>query len=48
LKAYANEMARREDSRRVSKGAQYLMITGAALHHPVSRVWSGYWQRAAA
>lgn len=48
LSAYANEMAWREDNRRMSNGAQYLTITGAALHHPVSRVWKGYWQRAAA
>ncbi len=47
LQAYANEMAWREDNRRVSNGAQYLMATGAALAHPVSRVWKGYWQRSA-
>ncbi len=48
LNAYANEMAWREDNRRVSNGEQYLMATGAALAHPVSRQWKGYWQRAAA
>jgi len=48
LSAYADEMAWREDSRRVSNGEQYLMATGAALAHPVSRQWKGYWQRAAA
>ena len=48
LSAYANEMAWREDNRRVSNGLQYLMATNAALAHPVSRVWKGYWQRAAA
>ncbi len=48
LSAYANEMAWREDNRRVSNGEQYLMATGAALAHPVSRQWKGYWQRHAA
>jgi transposase-like protein len=47
LQAYANEMSWREDNRRVSNGEQYLMVTGAALAHPVSRQWKGYWQRAA-
>ena len=46
LSAYAGEMAWREDNRRVSNGEQYLMATNAALMHPVSRVWKGYWQRA--
>jgi transposase-like protein len=45
LAAYANEMAWREDNRRVSNGEQYLMIADAALKHPVSRQWKGYWQR---
>ncbi len=47
LQAYAGEMAWREDKRRVSNGEQYLMMTEAALRHPVSRVWKGYWQRTA-
>ena len=46
LSAYASEIAWREDNRRVSNGAQYLTMAGAALAHPVSRVWKGYWQRA--
>jgi len=46
LGAYAVEMAWREDNRRVSNGAQHQAATGAALGHPVSRVWAGYWQRA--
>ncbi len=29
--AYANEMAWREDNRRISNGEQYLLATGAAL-----------------
>lgn len=45
LSAYSREMAWREDHRRVSNGEQYLMIASAALAHPVSRQWKGYWQR---
>ena len=48
LGAYAKEMAWREDNRRVSNGEQFLMAAGAALGHPVSRQWKGYWQRRAA
>ncbi|TNE42727.1 MAG: IS1595 family transposase [Alphaproteobacteria bacterium] len=47
LNAYANEMAWREDNRRVSNGEQFVMATAAALAHPVSRQWKGYWQRSA-
>jgi len=32
----------------VSNGEQYLMAADAAMRHPVSRVWKGYWQRSAA
>jgi transposase-like protein len=46
LSAYAREMAWREDHRRISNGEQYLLATAAALSHPVSRQWKGYWQRA--
>ena len=45
LNAYANEMAWREDNRRVSNGEQYLAIANAALKHPMSKNWKGYWQR---
>ncbi len=45
LAAYASEMAWREDHRRISNGEQYLMAAEAALRHPVSRQWKGYWQR---
>ena len=45
-KAYANEMAWREDNRRKPNGMQCLMIVNAALAHSVSREWKGYWQRA--
>jgi transposase-like protein len=47
LNAYAAEMAWREDNRRVSNGEQYLIVVNAALAHPVSRRWKGYWQRVA-
>lgn len=45
LSAYAGEMAWRENNRRVSNGEQYLMVVGAALNSPVSRMWKGYWQK---
>ena len=45
LAAYAVEMAWREDTRRQANGALHEAATGAALGHPVSRVWKGYWQR---
>lgn len=45
LSAYAAEMAWREDNRRESNGSLYLMAADAALKHPVSRRWKGYWQR---
>jgi transposase-like protein len=44
LLAYAVEMSWREDRRRDPNGSQHTAITGAALSHPVSRQWSGYWQ----
>ncbi|MFN3858823.1 MAG: IS1595 family transposase [Caulobacter sp.] len=47
LAAYANEMAWRETHRRVSNGEQFTAIVDAALSHPVSRQWKGYWQRRA-
>ena len=45
LNAYASEMAWREDNRRRSNGELYLAMAEAALSHPVSRQWKGYWQR---
>ena len=45
LQFYVSEMGWREDARRHSNGAQYLAVTNAALVHPVSRQWKGYWQR---
>lgn len=46
LAAYAVEMAWREDHRRQTNGMLHEAATGAALGHPVSRMWKGYWQRA--
>jgi transposase-like protein len=45
LQSYANEAAWREDYRRTPNGALYLLVICAALDHPVSRKWKGYWQR---
>jgi len=45
LASYANEMTWREDNRRVSNGELYLMAADAALKHPISKNWKGYWQR---
>ena len=45
LGSYANEMAWREDNRRVANGDLYMLVAGAALSHSVSRQWKGYWQR---
>jgi len=45
LSAYAMEMAWREDNRRMNNGDQFLAVTGAALSHPVSAQWKGYWQK---
>jgi transposase-like protein len=45
LHQYAAEMAWREDHRRVANGEQFKKVAGAAMAHPVSRAWKGYWQR---
>jgi transposase-like protein len=47
LNAYANEMAWREDHRRVANGNQAMLVAGAAMVARQSRTWSGYWQRGA-
>jgi hypothetical protein len=47
LYQYANEMAWREDRRREPNGLHWRRVIGAALHHPKSEVWRGYWQRSA-
>lgn len=46
LADYAHEMAWREDARRINNGEQFLLIGLAALIHPPSTRWKGYWQRA--
>ena len=48
LYQYANEAAWREDNRRKPNGMQFRFVTDAALRHPKSDVWCGYWQRSAA
>ena len=48
LAAYAHECSWREDNRRVSNGTQWKWITAAALAHPKSKRWAGYWHRSAA
>ena len=47
LQSYAREMAWREDTRREPNGILYLLVASAALAHPVSREWKGYWQKRA-
>ncbi len=46
LAQYAHEAAWKEDHRRLSNGSLATRTLGLALHHPVSRNWAGYWQRA--
>jgi hypothetical protein len=48
LASYAGEAAYREDHRQVPNGALYLLTAKAALLHPASASWRGYWQRKAA
>jgi transposase-like protein len=48
LHQYAAHAAWIEDHRREANGALASRALGLALAHPVSRNWSGYWQRAAA
>jgi transposase-like protein len=45
LQGYADEFAWREDHRRISNGAAFGLIVKGAATHPISRNWSGYWQR---
>ncbi|MGE0650301.1 MAG: IS1595 family transposase [Alphaproteobacteria bacterium] len=47
LYQYAREMAWREDNRRRANGTLYTLAAQAALSHPVSEQWKGYWQRRA-
>jgi transposase-like protein len=48
LQAYADEMAWRENHRRQPNGTHWNLITAAALAHPKSTIWAGYWHRSAA
>jgi hypothetical protein len=43
LQAYADEMAWRENNRRLPNGTHWNLVTAAALAHPKSAVWAGYW-----
>jgi hypothetical protein len=45
LQAYANEMAWRENNRRLANGKHWNLITAAALAAPKSPTWAGYWRR---
>ena len=45
LHSYVREMAWREENRREPNGMLYALVASAALAHPVSREWKGYWQR---
>lgn len=47
LHQYAAHAAWMEDHRRLDNGALTHRALGAALAHPVSREWKGYWQRTA-
>jgi hypothetical protein len=47
LAAYAAHAAWLEDHRRQSNGSLVDAMIGNALAAPVSRLWKGYWQRAA-
>lgn len=48
LYQYANEMAWRENHRREPNGTNWRLVVGAALAHPKSQVWCGYWNRSRA
>jgi transposase-like protein len=48
LQAYADEMAWRENHRRQPNGTHWNLVTAAALAHPKSAIWAGYWHRSAA
>lgn len=45
LDLYGHEASWREDFRRKSNGEQWKMLVKATTQAPVSRRWSGYWQR---
>jgi transposase-like protein len=43
LLAYSRECAWRENHRRQANGTHWNLITAAALAHPKSETWTGYW-----
>lgn len=45
LPFYVGELAWRENHRRDDNLTRFEMVGKAALAHPVSRYWAGYWQR---
>ena len=45
LSLYAGEIAWKEDHRKVGSRSRLEIALSLVLHHPVSRVWKGYWQR---
>jgi transposase-like protein len=45
LQAYADEMTWRENHRRQPNGMHWNLVTAAALAHPKSATWAGYWHR---
>lgn len=45
LQGYADELAWREDHRRVANGTQFAMLLGATARQRASGKWKGYWQR---
>ena len=47
LYQYANQAAWLEDNRRTDNGTLAQIVVSNAMGAPVSRVWKGYWQRAA-
>jgi hypothetical protein len=47
LYQYANQAAWLEDNRRTDNGTLARKIVANAMGAPVSRMWKGYWQRAA-
>lgn len=44
LNSYANEIAYREDNRRVSNGAMMFDIAKKSINTPTHSEWTGYWQ----
>jgi ISXO2-like transposase domain len=45
LEAYANELAWRQDNRRVNESDKVALLLRLCLNMPPSEKWSGYWQR---